>query len=192
MVVSDADFHLCVAKTALTIGEIDEFEDDLHHNTHQYDHFCKNVYKGCSFHYEQSLFRTFVDLSLKTAYNNDENLRGWFRSFAALSSSKDMLWGLQCLIRTPLDYPCIKGFLDYYHSQSISIRYYSNYYHNITLRTINYLKGQCSRMKKHVNSSHPNNYIVIDLLQKEQSLASTTRVRDNMTEAPTRKCHHNR
>ncbi|CAF2036138.1 unnamed protein product [Rotaria magnacalcarata] len=49
-----------------------------------------------------SLFRKFVDLGLKTAYKNDENLREWFRSFAALSllPLNHMLWVLQCLIRT--------------------------------------------------------------------------------------------
>ncbi|CAF3834797.1 unnamed protein product, partial [Rotaria magnacalcarata] len=50
----------------------------------------------------ESLFRKFVDLGLKTAYKNDENLREWFRSFAALSllPLNHMLWVLQCLIRT--------------------------------------------------------------------------------------------
>ncbi|CAF1197380.1 unnamed protein product [Didymodactylos carnosus] len=55
-----------------------------------------------------------------------------------------------------------------------------NHYRNITPRTINYLEGRHSRMKKHVSSPHPNIYIAIDLLQKEQSLASIARVRDGM------------
>ncbi|CAF0940320.1 unnamed protein product [Didymodactylos carnosus] len=35
-------------------------------------------------------------------------------------------------------------------------------------------------MKKHVNSAHLNIYAVINLLQKEQSLASISRSRDDM------------
>ncbi|CAF0883600.1 unnamed protein product [Didymodactylos carnosus] len=62
--------------------------------------------------------RKFFDLGLKTQYKGDENLRDWFRSFAALSllPLKHMLWGLQCLIRTRPDYPDIQEFIDYYHN----------------------------------------------------------------------------
>jgi hypothetical protein len=66
-----------------------------------------------------------------------------------------------------------------------------NHYRNITPRTINYLEGRHSRMKKHVNSPHPNIYIAIDLLQKEQSLASIARIRDDMG-APTLKRRKNK
>ncbi|CAF4342082.1 unnamed protein product [Rotaria sp. Silwood2] len=107
-----------------------------------YNVFTKNyptvIVRGCLFHYGQSLFRKFVDLGLKTAYKNDENLREWFRSFAALS-----------------------------------------------------LEGRHSRLKKHVNAPHPNIYVAIDLLQKEQSLASISRLRDNIG-APTPKRRKNK
>jgi hypothetical protein len=78
---------------------------------------------------------------------------------------------LQCLIRTRPDYPGIQGFLNYYHNSYGPFNKFSphmyNHYRNITSRTINYLEGKRSRMKKHVNSPHPNIYIAIDLLQKE-------------------------
>ncbi|CAF4048161.1 unnamed protein product, partial [Didymodactylos carnosus] len=45
--------------------------------------------------------------------------------------------------------------------------------------------------EKHVNSPHPNIYIVIDLLQQEQSLTSITRVRDDMV-AGAPKCRKNK
>ncbi|CAF2854919.1 unnamed protein product [Rotaria sp. Silwood2] len=48
-------------------------------------HYPTVIVRGCLFHYGQLLFRKFVDLGLKVSYNNDENLRDWFRSFAALS-----------------------------------------------------------------------------------------------------------
>jgi hypothetical protein len=45
-------------------------------------------------------------------------------------------------------------------------------------------------MKKQVNSPHPNIYIAIDLLQKEQSLASIARTSDYLS-APTSKRRKN-
>ncbi|CAF4587860.1 unnamed protein product, partial [Rotaria magnacalcarata] len=58
--------------------------------------------------------------------------------------------------------------------------YMYNHYRNILPCTINYLEGRHSRSKKHVNAPHPSIYITIDLLQKEQSLASISRLRENM------------
>ncbi len=79
-------------------------------------HYPTVIVRGCLFHYEQSLFRKFVDVGLNTAYKNDENFRNWIRSFAALSllPLNHMLWGLQYLIRTRPKYPGIHEFLDYY------------------------------------------------------------------------------
>ncbi|CAF3081582.1 unnamed protein product, partial [Rotaria sp. Silwood2] len=50
--------------------------------------------------------------------------------------------------------------------------------------------GRHSRVKKHVNSPHPNIYVAIDLLQKKQSLASITRLRGDLG-APTPKRRKN-
>ncbi|CAF3046268.1 unnamed protein product [Rotaria sp. Silwood2] len=131
-----------------------------------YNVFKKNystvIVRGCLFHYGQRLFRKFVDLGLKVSYNNDENLRDWFRSFAALSllPLNHMLWGLQYLIQNRPEYPGIQEFLTYYHTTygpfSKFPPHMYNHYRNITPRTINYLEGRHSRMKKHVNAPHPN------------------------------------
>ncbi|CAF4143661.1 unnamed protein product [Adineta steineri] len=95
-----------------------------------------------------------------------------------------MLSGLQCLLRILPNYPGIQRFLDYYHNTFAPFSRFPphmyNHYRNITPRTINYLEGRHNRMKKHVNSPHPNIYIAIDLLQKEQSLASFSRIRDDL------------
>ena len=40
-------------------------------------HYPHVIVRGRLFHYGQSLFRKFVDLGLKTAYKNDENLRDY-------------------------------------------------------------------------------------------------------------------
>ncbi|CAF1224681.1 unnamed protein product [Didymodactylos carnosus] len=110
------------------------------------------IVTSCLFHYGQSLYRKFVDLGLKRQYKDDENLRDWPRSFAALSllPLKHMLWRLQCLIRTRPDYPGIQGFIDYYHNTygpfSRFPPHMYNHYRNITSRTTNYLEGRHSRM----------------------------------------------
>ncbi|CAF1027569.1 unnamed protein product [Rotaria sordida] len=106
-----------------------------------------------------------------------------------------MLWGLQYLIHTQPAYPYIPDFLNYYHNTYGSFSIFSshmyNYYRNILPRTINYLEHCHSRLKKHVNASHPNIYVAIDLLRKEQSLASIARLRDSMG-APTSKHRKNK
>ena len=55
--------------------------------------------KGCLFHYGQALFRKFVDLNLRTAFQQDETLCVWFRSFAsiALLPQKDMIEAIDYL-----------------------------------------------------------------------------------------------
>ncbi|CAF5219625.1 unnamed protein product, partial [Rotaria magnacalcarata] len=124
-------------------------------------HYPSVIVRGCLFHFGQSLFR---------------------KSFVALSllPLNHMLQGLQCLTSTRPEYPNIQGFLDYYHNTygpfSKFPPHMYNHYRNITPRTINYLEGRHSRMKKHVNSPHPNIFIAIDLLQKEQALASIARI----------------
>ncbi|CAF1155459.1 unnamed protein product [Rotaria sordida] len=159
-------------------------------------HYPTVVVRGCLFHYGQALFRKFVDLGSKTAYKNDENLRDWFRSFAALSllPLQHMLRGLQFLISTRPNYSALQQFLDYHHNTfgpcSKFPPHMYNHYRNITPRTINYLEGRHGRLKKHVNSPHPNIYRAIDLLQKEQSLASIARLRDDLG-APTPKRRKN-
>ncbi|CAF0870950.1 unnamed protein product [Rotaria sordida] len=149
-------------------------------------HYPTVTVRGCLFHYGQALFRKFVDIGLKTPYKNDENLRDWFGSFAAISllPLHHMLWGLQYLVGIRPNYPGIQTFLDYYHntfgSFSRFLPHMYNHYRNITPRTINYLEGRHNCMKKHVNSPHPNIYVAIDLVQKEQALAWIVRLQDDL------------
>ncbi|CAF1390647.1 unnamed protein product [Rotaria sordida] len=149
-------------------------------------HYPTVTVRGCLFHYGQALFRKFVDIGLKTPYKNDENLRDWFRSLAAISllPLHHMLWGLQYLVGIRTNYPGIQAFLDYHHNTfgpfSRFPPHLYNHYRNITPRTINYLEGRHNPMKKHVNSPHPNIYVAIDLLQKEQALASIVRLQDDL------------
>ncbi|CAF1419329.1 unnamed protein product [Rotaria magnacalcarata] len=130
--------HLIIRLRTITI----DFELGVSNVFTKYYHSV--IVRGCLLNFWQSLFRKFIDLGLKTAYNNDENLRNWFRSFASLSllPLNHMLQGLQCLILTRSEYPSIQGFLDYYHSTYGPFTEFPphmyNHYRNITPRTINY------------------------------------------------------
>ncbi|CAF1410892.1 unnamed protein product [Rotaria sordida] len=128
--------------------------------------------------------------------NDDENFRDWFRSFAILSllPLNHMLYSLQYLVQIKPNYSTIPQFLHYYHKTYGPFSHFSphmyNHYRNITPRTTNYLEGRHARMKKHVSSPHPNIYVAIDLLRNGQSLASITRLRDDLR-APTLKHRKN-
>jgi hypothetical protein len=162
------EFNLPIRLKTITI----DFELDVSNVFTK--HYPTVIIRGCLFHFGQALFRKFVDLGLKTAYKNDENLRDWFRSLAALSLLllNHMLSGLQCLIHTQPEYLGIQDFLNYYHNTYRPFSKFPphmyNHYRNLLLRTINYLEGRHSRLKKHVNAPHPNIYIAIDFLRKEQ------------------------
>ncbi|CAF3924505.1 unnamed protein product [Rotaria magnacalcarata] len=79
-----------------------------------------------------------------------------------------MLWALQHLIQNRPTYSAIQEFLNYYHNTYGS---FSKFPPHI---------GSAFSFKKRVNAPHPNIYIAIDLLRKEQSLASIARLRDDM------------
>ncbi|CAF0821098.1 unnamed protein product [Didymodactylos carnosus] len=93
-------------------------------------------------------------------------------------------WMPTHLIHTKPAYANITQFLDYYHHKYSPFGQFSSHMYshhcNVMSRTINYLEGRHSRMKKHINAPHPNIYVFIDLLQKEQSLAPLARIRDDM------------
>ncbi|CAF3691775.1 unnamed protein product [Rotaria sp. Silwood1] len=136
------EFQLFIKLRTITI----DFELDV---TNVFTkHYPTVTVRGCLFHYGQALFRKFVDIGLKTPYKYDENLRDWFRSFAAISllPLHHMLWGIQYLVDIRPNYPGTQEFLDYYHSTfgpfSRFPPYMYNHYRNITPRTINYLKEQ--------------------------------------------------
>ena len=147
--------------------------------------------KGCLFHYGQALFRKFVDLNLRTALQQDETLRVWFRSFAAIAllPQRDMIEATEYLrLNKPLLYEKeIELFIEYHdktygvNSSFPPIMY--NHYRNINPRTINYLEGRHNRWKKISASSHNDVYTCIDMFKNEQLLAADEHKRDE-TGAP--------
>ncbi len=141
--------------------------------------------KGCLFHYGQSLFRKFVNLNLKAAFQDDESLRTWFRSFAAISllPSEDMCEAIEYLysIKPALYENEIDLFLEYHNktyglNSSFPPRMY-NHYRNINPRTINYLEGRHNKWKKRSTKAHSDIYTCIDMFKSEQLLAADQRRR---------------
>ncbi|CAF2053855.1 unnamed protein product [Rotaria magnacalcarata] len=95
-----------------------------------YKHYPHIQVKGCLFHYGKALFRNFVKLNLKTPFQEDESLRNWFRSFAAIA----------LLPETDMEEAK-------YHDRTYGIQSsfppkMYNHYRNLNLRTINYLEGR--------------------------------------------------
>ncbi|CAF2209980.1 unnamed protein product [Rotaria magnacalcarata] len=141
--------------------------------------------KGCLFHYGQALFRNFVDLNLRTAFQNDENVRIWFRSFAAIAllPPEDMNESIQ---HSRTTYPTtyrkeINSFLKY-HNKTYGINssfppIMYNHYRNINPRTINHIEGRHNKWKKRSTKPHHDMYSCIDMFKSEQLLASDERHR---------------
>jgi hypothetical protein len=47
--------------------------------------------KGCLFHFSQSIFKHMIQVGLKKDYENDENVRNWFKSLFILSQIPENL-----------------------------------------------------------------------------------------------------
>ncbi|CAF2125984.1 unnamed protein product [Rotaria magnacalcarata] len=143
-----------------------------------YKHYPHIQVKGCLFHYGKALFRNFVKLNLKTPFQEDESLRNWFRSFAAIAllPETDMEEASQYLRTTkPLLYERqIDSFLEYhdrtYGIQSSFPPKMYNHYRNLNPRTINYLEGRHNKWKKRAIKPHNDIYACIDMFKDEQLL----------------------
>ncbi|CAF1249125.1 unnamed protein product [Adineta steineri] len=158
--------------------------------------FCKHFphveVKGCLFHYGQALFRKFVSLNLTTPFKEDESLRLWFRSFAAIAllPETDMDEAIEYLrsIKPLLYEKEIDSFLEYHNNTyGINSRFppkMYNHYRNLKPRTINYLEGRHNRWKKRSTKSHHDIYICIDMFKIDQLLAADGRERHEAGAAP--------
>jgi hypothetical protein len=151
--------------------------------------------KGCLFHYGKALFRNFVDCNLRTPFQQNESLRTWFRSFAAISLLRevDMQQATEELYSTkPLLYEKeIDTFLKY-HDRTFGINSnfpptMYNHYRNINPRTINYLEGRHNRWKKRATKPHNDIYMCIEMFKHEQLLVSDERERHEAGAAPPKK-----
>ncbi|CAF1477028.1 unnamed protein product [Adineta ricciae] len=148
--------------------------------------------KGCLFHYGQALFRKFTNLELRTAFQNDDRLRVWFRSFAAIALLPENEFddAVQALSsNTPDTYENeIHSFLQYHEStygknSNFPPSMY-NHYRNLNPRTINHLEGQHNRWKKRSLKPHDDIYRCIDMIKNEQVVANDQRERCDAGEAP--------
>jgi len=152
------------------------------------------------FHYGQSLFRKFTDLGLKTSFQNDESLRIWFRSFAALAllpqedvhDAKKYLYSIKpTLYEKEIDH-FLKYHDETYGPNSNFPPEMYNHYKSINPRTINYLEGNHNRWKKRSSKAHDDIYTCIDLFKHEQLLAADERQRHVAGAAPPKRKKKNR
>ncbi|CAF3851266.1 unnamed protein product [Rotaria sordida] len=120
--------------------------------------------KGCLFHYGQALFRKFVDVNLRAAFKNDENVRIWFRSFAAVAllPPEDMNQAIEDLESTIT----------------------SSYQQQINMFLEYHRKRRHNKWKKRSTRPHPDIYAFIDLFKNEQLLAQDQRQRHEAGAAP--------
>ncbi len=133
-----------------------------------------------------------MDLNLRTAFQNDENLRVWFRSFAAVAllPQADMDEAYEHLhsTRPSLYKEELDLFLEYHNktygvnSQFPPAMY--NHFRNINPRTINYLEGRHNRWKKRSIKPHDDIYSCIDMFKHEQLLVADERQRHEAGAAP--------
>ncbi|CAM4830107.1 unnamed protein product [Rotaria magnacalcarata] len=133
-----------------------------------------------------SYYSTFNKFYLfTTAFQNDENVRIWFRSFAAIAllPPEDMNESIQ---HSRTTYPTtyrkeINSFLKY-HNKTYGINssfppIMYNHYRNINPRTINHIEGRHNKWKKRSTKPHHDMYSCIDMFKSEQLLASNERHR---------------
>lgn len=133
-----------------------------------------------------------MKVNLKTSFQEDETLRNWFRSFAAIAllPETDMAEATEYLRTTkPLLYEReINSFLEY-HDKTYGVNSsfpptMYNHYRNLNPRTINYLEGRHNRWKKRSAKPHNDIYACIDMFKDEQLLASDQRQRHEAGAAP--------
>ncbi len=129
---------------------------------------------------------------MKTAFQKDESLRLWFRSFAAVAllPEQDMHEAFQHLrsIKPSLYPKQIDSFLKY-HDKTYGINSsfppaMYNHYRNVNPRTINYLEGRHNRWKKRSTKAHNDIYSCIDMFKHEQLFAADQRERHEAGAAP--------
>ncbi|CAF1256091.1 unnamed protein product [Didymodactylos carnosus] len=168
-------------------------------------HFPYVEVKYCLFHFGQNLFRKFQNLGtyqsascsiiiltiascfrLTVGIQNDEQLRTWFRSFAAVAllPLTHMIFGFNYLMQNKPNYPQLTSFLQYFHDTYVAFSSFPpptyNHFVNFSPPTTSHVEDRYLKWKKRSTSAHPNIYCTIDLLRQEQSLGAFSSVRDHM------------
>jgi len=126
------------------------------------------------------VFRKIVDVGLKVAYGQDEDLKAWFKGCVALAllppEKVGLVYAELVMDEAPIvQYPELVKFLDYMTDTWMDERRFPiplwNHFHNDDSRTNNSNEAYNLRLDKRTEK-HPNIWCFIELLQKEELHAS--------------------
>jgi len=137
--------------------------------------------KGCFFHYTQCIWRKTQKLGLATAYKNNPSVKLFVRRAAVLpllppNVLEDYWFNA---IEDADDIPeNITPLADYVTETWVESdnRLHWNHFATEGHRTNNNLEGWHSKLRKLVNHPHPNIYVLIQLLQKEQNATEAKQI----------------
>ncbi|XP_076094650.1 uncharacterized protein LOC143065150 [Mytilus galloprovincialis] len=131
--------------------------------------------KGCFFHYTKCIWRKTQECGLQVPYSNNEDIHRLVRRAAVLpmvpTDEVEDVWfqSLQDLENIDTDINTAR-FTDYVTEYWVEgNRHLWNHYNTVGPRTTNNLEGWHSKIKKIVQTPHPNIYKLIELLQRQEA-----------------------
>jgi hypothetical protein len=123
-----------------------------------------------------------VELGMKKSYEEDYELRDWLRLFMALplvpvelvKNAYDEILNCKPAITNKDLRSSVQRYLNYFENQWLNDNYIKiwNHFDTDGPRTNNYNEGYNNRLNKLCGSGHPNLYKFINILKREESLAS--------------------
>jgi len=148
---------------------------------------------GCWFHFGQCLHRKLVELGFKTQYSSDEELKIMFKKCVALaimpSDKIDLVFEEIIIGRSRsllIKYPHFQKFLLYFIETWIGDedtvplydrKLWNHWDTDLKTRTNNNNEAYNLRLEKKLGQEHPNIWIFVEGLQKEEVLISVDYVR---------------
>lgn len=135
--------------------------------------FPQSRLRGCYFHYTQCIWRKTQACGLAIAYRDEEDIKRLVRRAAVLPlvpvHEVEDVW-FNALEDIDDDRAAVTRFCDYVTETWVETdRTESNHFDNTGARTTNHVEGWHSKMNKICKRSHPNIYVLVQMLQKEQA-----------------------
>lgn len=133
------------------------------------------VHRGCYFHHTQAVFRKVQQLGLQQDYRTDEQLRNQVRHLMALGFiPTGHVRHVFAILRQQADHR-LAALFDYFEHQWIHntpLAMWNVY--GLRRRTNNDLEGWHYRFNALVQKHHPNIFLLIECIQKEQAATEVT------------------